>query len=87
MLNRKKALIYKVNLWKQELEIQIANNHIKEFFGNKESVAVLYLLGCNEINPHWISYATFYSLGVCQSMFIDKLIQWKFLPENFYEIA
>ena len=75
--------------WKQDLIFSSVDNFLLELFP-KSSVAKAFAntkgyLQSNEISKE--DSLTFKDLGISERKIADKLIEYNFLPQNFYELA
>lgn len=76
-----------LNLWKQELAGQWTIKLLSSIFWHSELVKEFGEKFGNETDPGYISKMDFKSLGVSKVDIINKLIQEKILPNNFYQLT
>ena len=73
-----------INRWKQELTNNMINNLLLSLFPKSKVVKGIidnYTTG-KELNT-----LTFKELNITKQMLVEKLIEWKALPSNFYELG
>ena len=74
-----------LNVYKQEIVNKISNNFFQKYF--PESPITKALVGeFNFTDEDFINKFDFKSLGITKKSIIDRLIQAKLLPNNFYEL-
>lgn len=76
-----------LNLWKQELAGQWTVKILNTLFWHSELVKEFGQKFGNETDPEYISKVDFKSLGVSKVDIVNKLIQEKILPNNFYQLT
>ncbi len=89
----KKHKIYKnyiytkdvLNIWKQEIIVDKTNGFMKAFFPKSSFVTDL-IENYSEPDLKFKCNVSLESLGVTKEQIIDKLIEKKILPENFFEL-
>ena len=75
-----------LNRWKQELINEYVNGFMSKLFPN--SPVVKQLVGVNGYdNTLDCSHISFKELGVTRKAIINKLIEFRVLPENFYSLV
>lgn len=76
-----------LNLWKQEMSNQWLGAILSTVFHHSSLVKELNeKFGC-ETDDQYISKVDFKSLGVSKQQVVEKLIQEKILPANFYQLT
>jgi len=76
-----------LNLWKQELANQWVTALLSKLFWHSKFIQETEEKFGNEIDPNYISKLDFKSLGVTKEHIVNKLIQEKILPNNFYQLT
>jgi len=76
-----------LNTWKQKLSHEMTSKFLSEMFHHSKLVKDYVEKFAEEIDSDYISRIDFKSLGVCKKDIIDKLIQERILPHNFYQLA
>lgn len=83
MQNRCQRLI---NQWKQQITSKMVNEFLQKMFPKSKFIQAITsdsdYTSDKDINP-----LTFRELGITQEMLVNKLIEWKILPQNFYQIS
>ena len=75
-----------LNLWKQELTNKWTSDFLNILFHHSQFAKDYAEKFACETDPDYISNLEFKSLGVSKKQIVDKLIQEKVLPNNFYEL-
>lgn len=70
-----------LNLWKQELTNGAVNKLLKSLFPKSE--CVVSIINNNDTDKSFKNTLTFKDLGISKAEIIDRLIEYKFLPNNF----
>lgn len=76
-----------LNLWKQELTNEWAVKLLNTLFWHSEFVKDFSQKFGNDTDPEYISKVDFKSLGISKVDVVNKLIQEKILPNNFYQLT
>lgn len=76
-----------LNIWKQQMMNEITNQWMKKVFWNSSVVKKLIEEFGNDTDPAYISRVKFKDLGIDKTQVVEKLIQEKLLPSNFYELV
>lgn len=76
-----------LNIWKQELCNQWTIKLLENLFWHSKLVKDFNEKFGDELDPSYISKMDFKSLGVNKMGIINKLIQEKILPNNFYQLT
>lgn len=74
-----------INLWKQEIVNTLANRFFTDIFPDMEITKCLVQYG-TEGDPEYYNNMSFKMLRITKKQVIDKLIEGKILPKNFYEL-
>lgn len=75
-----------LNLWKQQLTNQWTADFLRTIFWNSRFAKEYAEKFVNDIDPTYISTLEFKSLGVTKKEVVNKLIEEKVLPYNFYQL-
>jgi hypothetical protein len=75
-----------LNIWKHQLTNQWTADLLGNLFWNSSFVKEYSEKFVNDIDPTYISNLEFKSLGVSKKEVINKLIEEKVLPYNFYQL-
>ena len=75
-----------LNIWKHQLTNQWTADLLGHLFWNSSFVKEYSEKFVNDIDPTYISNLEFKSLGVSKKEVINKLIDEKVLPYNFYQL-
>lgn len=75
-----------LNFWKQELANDWAGEFLSKLFWNSSFVKEYKEKFVRDIDPSYISTVEFKNLGVSKTQIVNKLIEEKILPSNFYEL-
>lgn len=75
-----------LNIWKHQLTNQWTADLLGNLFWNSSFVKEYSEKFVNDIDPTYISNLEFKSLGVTKKEVINKLIDEKVLPYNFYQL-
>jgi hypothetical protein len=76
-----------LNLWKQEMTNQWLGTILSTVFHHSSFVKELNEKFGSETDEQYISKVDFKSLGVSKQQVVEKLIQEKILPANFYQLT
>lgn len=76
-----------LNAWKQKLSHEITSKFLTQLFHHSKFVKDYAEKFAEEIDSDYISRIDFKSLGVTKRDIIDKLIEERILPHNFYQLA
>ena len=76
-----------LNLWKQEITNQWLGTILSTVFYHSSFVKELNEKFGSETDDQYISKVDFKSLGVSKQRVVEKLIQEKILPANFYQLT
>lgn len=75
-----------INLWKQELVNILANTFFTNVFPNTEITKCFVEHYGTGGDPEYVNNMSFRMLKITKKQIIDKLIEAKILPKNFYEL-
>lgn len=75
-----------INLWKQEIVNILANTFFLSIFPDMEITKCLIEVYGTSGDPEYINNMSFKTLKITKKQIIDKLIEVKILPKNFYEL-
>jgi hypothetical protein len=75
-----------LNIWKQQLTNQWAAELMGKFFHHSNLVKEFAQNVADAIDPDYISNLEFKSLGVDKKQIVNKLIEEKVLPKDFYNL-
>jgi hypothetical protein len=75
-----------LNVWKQELCHAFVSNFLLKIFHHSKFVKDYVQNFADVTDPEYISKTEFKDLGISKEDIIDKLINEKVLPYNFYEL-
>jgi len=73
-----------INRWKQELIVRSVDNLFLSLF--PKSKFIKNITNLNDYSDTIINETSFKELGINRKQLLNKLIEWKSLPENFYQI-
>ena len=76
-----------LNLWKQEIAGKCVLDILNKMFWHSDLVKDFTEKFGNDTDPSYISKMDFKSLGVSKVDIVNKLIQEKILPNNFYQLT
>ena len=76
-----------LNLWKQEMTNQWLGTILSTVFHHSSFVKELNEKFGSETDEQYISKVDFKSLGISKQQVVEKLIQEKILPANFYQLT
>jgi len=76
-----------LNLWKQEMSNQWLGSLLSVVFHHSSLVKELNEKFGSEVDEQYISKMDFKALGISKKQVVDKLIQEKILPNNFYQLT
>ena len=75
-----------INLWKQEIVNCLANKLFTNIFPDMEITQCLVEYYGTGGDPEYINTMSFKTLGITKEDVINKLIESKLLPKNFYQL-
>jgi hypothetical protein len=75
-----------LNIWKQQLTNQWAADLMGKFFHHSNLVKEFTENVADAIDPDYISNLEFKSLGIDKKEIVNKLIEEKVLPKDFYTL-
>jgi len=75
-----------LNIWKHQLSNQWTADLLTSLFWNSNFAKEYADKFVNEVDPTYISNLEFKSLGVSKKEIVNKLIEEKVLPYNFYQL-
>ena len=75
-----------INLWKQEIVNTLANRFFTDIFPDMEITQCLVEYYGTGGDPEYINTMSFKTLGITKEDVINKLIESKLLPKNFYQL-
>lgn len=75
-----------LNLWKQELSSNFINDLFSKLFWNSKFVSEMIEIYPKDQDPFFKCKLDFKSLGVDKKHIINKLIEERILPHNFYQL-
>lgn len=78
---------YILNTWKQEMCNQFTNDLLKTYFPNSELALEIVTESVEETSEHFVNKTSMKQLGVSKTDIINKLIEYKILPGNFYTLT
>lgn len=76
-----------LNAWKQKLSHEITSKFLAQVFHHSKLVKDYVEKFAEETDSDYISRVDFKSLGISKKNIIDKLIEERILPHNFYQLA
>jgi hypothetical protein len=76
-----------LNLWKQEMSNQWLGTLLSAVFHHSSLVKELNEKFGQEVDEQYISKIDFKSMGVSKNQVVDRLINEKILPSNFYQLT
>lgn len=75
-----------LNLWKQELSSKFINDLFSKLFWNSKFVRTMVDIYPKDQDPFFKCNLDFKTLGVNKKQVVNKLIEEKILPHNFYQL-
>lgn len=75
-----------LNLWKQEISHVITSNFLSKVFFHSKLAKEYRENYANTTDVSYISHSDFKSMGITKQQIINKLIEEKVLPYNFYDL-
>jgi hypothetical protein len=75
-----------LNLWKQELSSNFINDLFSSMFWNSKFVSKMIEAYPKDQDPFFTSKMDFKSLGLSKKQIVNKLIEERILPYNFYQL-
>ena len=84
IINNKEYTQKMINRWKQELIVTSVDNLFLSLFPKSKFIKTITNL--NDYSDTIINETSFKELGITRKQLLNKLIEWKSLPENFYQI-
>lgn len=76
-----------LNLWKQELANQWVATGLTEVFHHSQLVKDLVKIFADHTDPDYISTLDFKGMDISKKDIVNKLIEEKVLPNNFYQLT
>jgi hypothetical protein len=76
-----------LNLWKQELSSKFVNTLFQQIFWKSQFVKDMVDTYGEDVDPEITCKMEFKEMGIQKKQIVEKLIQEKILPINFYELT
>lgn len=76
-----------LNIWKQLRTHDLLSDFLCKVFHHSSLAKDFREKFANEVDPNYISPVEFKSLGISKQDIVEKLIQEKILPGNFYQLS
>lgn len=78
---------YVLNEWKQKITHRVTSGILGELFHHSTFIKEYSEKFADVVDPKYISPLDFKSLGISKDEIVEKLIQEKILPANFYQLT